>query len=96
MKFELTHHNNFLRVFQLPTSYPDEFCFGGGLNITFKMVDWFNPLATLDFYETPKILEGEELEDLRRLLKNFISKKLYIVPGHKYLAITDYGDSFII
>lgn len=32
----------FIRVFRCPMSYPEEFCFNGGIPVQFTMVDWFN------------------------------------------------------
>ncbi len=47
MKYQVNGFNNFCRVFQLPQSYPQGYCFGGGLPTTFVMVDWFHAVGGL-------------------------------------------------
>ena len=45
---EITGKNNFCRVFELPNEYPKGFCFGGGHQVLFLIVDWFNPVNPMD------------------------------------------------
>ena len=69
MNYQVNGFNNFCRVFQLPTKYPEGYCFGGGLPTTFVMVDWFNPVTGLpqwgisenNYYKLIKI--GELVDD---------------------------------
>ena len=86
---EINGTNNFMRIFQLPDSYPRDYCFGGGIPVTFNMVDWFNPVS-------PEMMEAFDLEKHRKLIKEFIRGKTYYKLGVKYIAITDYGDAFLI
>ena len=44
MKYKVDGWNNFCRIFELPETYPKEYCFGGGHPVSFQMVDWFNPV----------------------------------------------------
>ena len=81
-----TKNDNFCRVFELPTYYPEGFCFNGGLPVTFKMVDWFYPV--------PDDMQDKTWEDIEALLKEFLAKKIYVKKGHKYLVITDFNKSF--
>jgi len=110
--------NNFVRIFKIPHEYPKGYCFGGGKDVNFVMVDWFEPypamLCPVDISgseETNESLKGlpplldcpnKEIEltpDLREKLNSmlcgFIGKKKYN-DGHDLLAITNYGDSFVI
>ena len=77
---------NFCRVFELPNNFPEGFLFGGGKPVTFKMIDWFNPIPE----EGP-----DKWEDIVPMLKEFLKKKRYIVPGKKYIVITDFDEAFI-
>jgi hypothetical protein len=83
--------SNFCRVFELPDKYPSGYCFGGGFPVEFKMVDWFNPIPSDDFYDN-KI---KKWEDYVPMIKEFLLKKLYVKSGMKYLVITDFGESFV-
>lgn len=99
MKVIVNDINNFCRVFQLPSEFPEGFCFGGGLPTTFQMVDWFNPIPAFDDefnFLLPKTLEGAELEASREMLKDFIRGKGYFNPLATFLIITDYGDAFLV
>lgn len=106
--------NNFVRIFKVPHDYPNGFCFGGGRDINFIMVDWFSPYPEMEppvkvpDFEMPKGItplyecpnhEIELTDDLRNklnsMLSDFIRKKNYN-NGHDLLAITNYGDAFII
>lgn len=90
-------NQNFIRVFLLPEVYPREFCFNGGHPVTMQLVDWFYPLPQEDFWETKeKEYSFEQLQDIKKQIFNFIKSKTYFIPGRKYLAMTDYNDSFII
>ncbi len=68
MKYKVNGFNNFCRVFQMPTSYPKGYCFGGGLPATFMMVDWFNPVTGLPQWSISEktyneLVEKGEIED---------------------------------
>lgn len=78
---------NFCRVFELPDSYPEGFCFGGGRPVLMLMVDWFNPW--------PDNPELETWEDVVKLLRPFLQKKTYVKPGKRYILITDFGASLV-
>ena len=80
-----THDNNFGRVFELPSHYPEGFCFSGAKPVQFAMVDWFNPWPN----------GIETWEECRNLLLEFLTEKIYVKPGRKYILITDFGESLI-
>lgn len=86
----VTNDNNFCRVFELPDNYPNEYCFGGGVPVYFKMVDWFNPIPPEHIED--KILKWEEYIPM---LKDFLVLKNYVHPGKKYLLLTDFNESMI-
>lgn len=92
--FKITERNNFCRVFKLPTTYPEEFCFGGGRPVIFIMVDWLNPIQ-LDL-KPEKLVSNSDMVVLRDELKEYIKEKNYYDKASKYLIITDYNDSFLI
>lgn len=85
----ISQSNNFCRIFELPDCYPKGCCFGGGHPVTFKMVDWFNPIPS-DELENMK-----PWQDYIPLLKEFLKDKLYVKPGKQYLLITDFGESML-
>jgi hypothetical protein len=82
--------NNFCRVFELPDEFPTGFCFGGGYPVTFKMIDWFNPISPTELNENIK------WEDYISGIKEFMLEKKYIKVGKKYLLITDFGEVLFI
>ena len=88
----VTHDNNFCRVFELPDSFPVEFCFGGGHPVEFKIVDWFQPVPW-DHLHTGKLLAWPEYEVL---LRKFLKKKLYYDPDKKYILITNFNKCFLL
>lgn len=97
MTFEVTHLNNFVRIFQIPSNMPTSLCFGGGHPVFFEMVDWFNPVNLQEVNRGSRLsLTGARLEALRESLREFIRGTRYYDPEFKYLAITDYGDAFLI
>ena len=62
--------NNFCRVFELPNKFPNTYCFGGGVPVGFKMVDWFNPVSGLDSPAVSKEVWKEKVgRSLRPRLK---------------------------
>lgn len=81
------YSKNFCRVFELPDSYPEGYCFGGGKPVTMLMVDWFNPW--------PDNPELETWEDVAKLLLPFLQKKTYVKPNKRYILITDFGASLV-
>jgi hypothetical protein len=86
---KITPANNFMRIFRVPIEFPSAFCFGGGIPIEFQMVDWFNPV-------TDEMMENFNVEEHKKMIRKMIRKKVYYNPNYKYLAITDYNDSFLI
>jgi len=105
MKYEVDGWNNFCRVFELPEEYPTEFCFGGGHPVTFKIVDWFNPVPNIGqpVIDKEKWLEkvGEievtviDLDEFSEKLIAWMLEKSYIVEGKQYLILCDFGASIL-
>lgn len=90
MEYEVNIQNNFCRVFELPKHYPNEYCFGNGVLVAFRMVDWFNPIVDCD--KTIKVTTRGLIQTLRP----FILSKQYVSKGRKYLVLFDFGASIII
>lgn len=84
---------NFCRVFELPTSYSEGFCFGGGKPVMMKMVDWFNPWPLHYAWEGKQ--EVETWAEVVELLRPFMEEKSYVQPGRTYVLITDFGESMV-
>jgi len=103
MKYQVDAWNNFCRVFELPITYPNDFCFGGGHPVNFQMVDWFYPIPEVPQAAISKQawerevgpIETKEvdLEELEKTLIPFLMKKVYIKAGRKYLVIYRFGGS---
>lgn len=77
---------NFCRVFEVPDTFPTDFCFCGGLPTTFLMVDWFNPWPN-------SLIDSKECntwEDVVDILLPYIKAKKYIKPGRRYIIITEF------
>ena len=87
MKYKVDNETNFCRVFKLPENYPSQFCFGGGIPVEFKMVDWFNPVR--------RDKDEISLEELQENLIPFLKDKNYIEEKAIYLVLCDFGASFI-
>ena len=85
-----TEETNFCRVFELPDSYPEGFCFNGGFPVEFKCVDWFNPWPREDY----KLVDAT-WEEVSKKLRPWLSEKCYVKPGKVYLLITDFNESMI-
>ena len=96
--------NNFCRVFELPEKFSSEYCFGGGIDTTFKMVDWFNPM---DLGGQPTVSKEVWLEkvgkietvqvssdELKNKLLDFLIGKNYVKPNRTYILIANFGASF--
>lgn len=97
MTFTITANTNFIRIFRMPKKYPEGFCFAGGNPITFLLIDWFNPWRTEYFWENDKkVISGSEIDESQNLIRKYIKEKIYYKEEFQYLAITDYGDAFII
>ena len=106
MKYEVDGWNNFMRVFRLPSEFSHDFCFGGGHPTNFQMVDWFYPIPDMG---TPaisreewaekvgehevRIVDGDELAN--DILIPFLQQKTYVKAGQKFIAICDFGFSFM-
>ena len=105
LKYKVDGWNNFCRVFELPNEYPKDFCFGGGIPVMFKMVDWFNPVEEVTIAGVTKEvwrkkvgeIEGIEidLESLENKVIPFLQDKTYVREFYKYLIIFDFGASTI-
>ncbi len=94
----ITSSTNFIRIFKAPMEYPEEYCHGGGIPVNFQMVDWFNPYPQSDLNVTDGtvVLDPLKRKELNDLLKNFIKGKTYYSKNEMFLAITNYGDSFMV
>lgn len=88
----ITEETNFCRVFRLPKSYPNGFCFSGGFPVKFVLVDWFYPIPQEDIWNN----EIKSWGEYKKTLADFVSRKLYAQEGYQYLLITDFGESIII
>lgn len=100
-KFTITEMNNFCRILRLPTSYPEDYCFGGGHPVQCQLVDWFNPIPPKDgcsFDDYPRTIEADEMETIRGMLRDFIREKVYVTsyPTRKFILVADYGDAFLV
>lgn len=86
----VTYDTNFCRVFELPsTEFPKGFLFGGGKPVPCIMVDWFNPIC--DDLSGPL----KPWDEYVPMLKQFLSDKCYIRPGHRYVLITDFREALV-
>jgi hypothetical protein len=92
--YQVLSDQNFVRIFVLPPGFSGDFCFQGPIPTTFGMVDWFYPHD--QFSHFPIVLEGEDLDAHRKSMREFIKLKPYYNPKYKYIAITEYGDAFMI
>jgi hypothetical protein len=95
--FMVNANQNFIRIFRLPEVYPEGYCFAGGHEVTFKLIDWFYPLDQTGFYNNQDVLlDGDMIEEHHVKIREFIKGKIYYNSQYAYLAITDYGDAFLI
>lgn len=85
---QIEEKDNFIEIYEIPRDRNRGFCFGGGHQIPFRQVDWFNPVPqdTIDDFDW---------SELKALLIECISKKIYFKPEQSYLAITHFGESFM-
>ena len=105
MKYNVDGWNNFCRVFLLPESYPEEFCFGGGHPVNFLMVDWFNPVPDIGQPAVSKEVWREkvgeikiteiDIDELSAAIIPWLKMKQYTHPGRDYLVLCDFGAAFI-
>ena len=106
MKYEVDSWNNFCRVFEVPETYPEGYCFGGGKDVTFKMVDWFYPVEDVGQAGVSKEVWKEkvgpiettevELDDLIAKINPFLKEKMYLKPDRQYLVICDFGATWLM
>ncbi len=99
MKWTITYATNFVRIFRLPNKFPSDYCFSGGHPTMFVLVDWFNPFGQEDFWEDKtKEFDGNDIEYLKHIeeFKDFIKAKKYFNSNFTFMALTDYGDAFVI
>jgi len=83
---------NFCRVFELPSTYPRGFCFGGGYPVTMYIVDWFNPLHD-DLFGPSGVKSYAEYE---KRLYNFVALKNYVQHGREYLVLLSFGQTLLV
>ena len=93
--------NNFCRVFRLPESFPDGYCFEGSRKTTFAMVDWFNPVPEVAITAVSKQVWEQEVgrivahkvdhAELSARLTEFIKRKTYFKQGSRFVVICDFG-----
>jgi len=106
MKYKVDGWNNFCRVFEIPAKFSSEFCFGGGIDTVFKMVDWFNPVSGLpqptiskDVWEKEvgpfEVIEKTE-QELHETVGRFVAGKEYVRKGFKYLILCNFGAALVI
>lgn len=94
---QVTERNNLMRIFRIPKEFPSGFCFGGGHPVNFQIVDRFNPIPQEELWSgKTKTLNGKELEEYRGAIREFIKVKNYYNPEFKFLALSNYGDVFLI
>ena len=81
---------NFCRVYQLPpiADLPKGFCFGGGLPIRTRMVDWFKPVPTELFEDSPM----RTWQEVSVSLLEFVKQKQYVKAQYQYFIVTDFGE----
>jgi len=85
---EITSENDLIRIFRLPELFPAGFyCFGEGQDVAFRLVDGFRLDSSL-LIKT----KGKQKD----IIREFIKGKIYYDPNYKFLAITDYGEAFLI
>lgn len=99
MKYVITEATNFLRVFQLPSVFPEGFCFGGAKPCFFHLTDWFNAFDPMQLWDKKSIEYDEhDPEYLKHIeeLRQWIMQKKYFSPVSTYLIVTDYGHAFIV
>lgn len=85
----ITEMQNFIRIYRLPDMLSSEYCFAGGIQEAFTMVDWFNPVPA-------EMMDNFDAIKHREEIREFVRNKPYYQEGKKHLAITDYGDVFFI
>jgi len=99
MKFKVTYATNFMRILKLPDEFPSDYCFDGGHLIGVRLVDWFNPFPQDELWAgESKELDSADPQYSEHVekIKEFVKGKRYFEPKHTYVALTDYGDVFVI
>ena len=101
MNYKVDGWNNFCRVFELPESYPNDYCFGGGHSVIFKMVDWFNPVPDIGQPAVSKEVWRKEVGEIEikevplewfyEKLVPWLLEKRYVKSGKEYLVLCDFG-----
>ena len=91
----ISSEENFLRVFEMPSTYPEGFCFVGGKPCELIMVDWFNAWNP-DEFKPDKFTVKRWQEEMKPQIIDFVKRKNYIKPGRKYLVVTNFDESFIL
>lgn len=94
MKLNIAPLKNFARIYQLPLEkeYPEGFCWGGGLDVTMKMIDFFNPVPSVS--SMPEVKDWT-IEDLKSKLIGFLTKKKYLDKSRRYLFVSEFGMCFM-
>lgn len=105
MTYTVDGWNNFCRVFELPESYPEGFCFDGGHPVNFQLVDWFNPVIGLEVPAVSKEVWKEKigdietkeisLDELEKDLVPWLQQKIYVKPKRHYLVLYSFGGATV-
>lgn len=100
MLYKVDGWNNFMHVFEVPETFPNEYCFNP-VPVNFNMVDWFNPVQGLPVPSVTKEVWKEKVgeievksvtqEYLEQSLIPFVEGKQYVKPERTYIIICDFG-----
>lgn len=88
-------NRNMCRVFELPERFPSDYCFGGGHDVTFKMVDWYNPIPPITTDLDRELLADMTWNDIKQFNIAEI-KKQYFKKDRGFLVITAFGEAFLV
>jgi hypothetical protein len=91
---KVSQATNFCRVFELPApeEFPEDYCFGGGIPVMIKMVDWFHPVDR----GCVTSFGPRTWEEAKKMLPNYIRGKTYFNPARRYLILTDFNETLLI
>jgi len=105
--YQVDGWNNFCRVFEMPKDedYSNEFCHNGGHPNNFQMIDWFYPVEGVFMAGCSKEVYRKEVGEipvtevdhfeLKDKLIPFLEQKVYLKNNRKYIAICDFGASYV-
>ena len=99
MNYKINKHNNFIRVFRVPSRYPSGYCFGGGYDVAFKMVDWFEPYPTISMATLVEIGEKSNVpselsawDAKRRTLR--LVREILVKSLREFIGKKNYSDGY--